>query len=154
EPGKGSKSTLRQHRAYCSRHSRIESPCTAIRLWLPKVASTGFRCDPLAADSQHGTCRLRCTPTCRRAPVTLVTSCDGSEIGCCANARHRAAPPDMRGFSATLASDWRGLSTFAPVRFSYLGSGTVCRGSDAVNPAKCPKRSIPVSLTPSHRSAR
>jgi hypothetical protein len=30
-------------------------------------------------------------------PVTLVTGCDGSEMGCCANypfARHRAAPPD------------------------------------------------------------
>jgi hypothetical protein len=55
-------------------------------------------------------------------PVTLVTGCDGSEMGCCANipspdtAAHRVMP-DMRGFSATLASGWRGLSTFTPVRF-------------------------------------
>jgi hypothetical protein len=141
-PGSGSKSTLRQHRAYCSRHSRIESPCTAIHLWLPKVASTGFQRDPLAADSQHGTCRLRCTPYMPTRPVTRVTGCDGSEIGCCAIARHRAAPPDMRGFSATLASDWRGLSTFGPVRFflpwlrhclSRMGCGQPGKVSKTVN---------------------
>src|SRR6516162_8593277 len=83
-------------------------------------------------------------------PVTRVTGYDGSEMGAAPitpspdTAPHRLMP-DMRGFSATLGSDWRGLSTFAPVRFSYLGSGTVCRGWDAVNPAKCPKQSIPVS---------
>ena len=55
--------------------------------------------------------------------VTLVTGCDGLEMGCRANypfARHRAAPRDTWGFLATLASDWRGLSTFAPVRFFLL----------------------------------
>jgi len=31
------------------------------------------------------------------------------------------------------------------LRFSYFGSGSVCRGKGCVNPAKCPKRSIPVS---------
>jgi hypothetical protein len=52
--------------------------------------------------------------------VTLVTGCDGLEMVCRANypfARHRAAPSDMRGFSATPGSDWRGLSTFAPALF-------------------------------------
>ena len=80
-------------------------------------------------------------------PVTLVTGCDGSEMGCCANipspdtAAHRVMP-DMRGFSATLASDWRGLSTFAPVRFflpwlrhclSRMGCGQPGKVSKTVN---------------------
>src|SRR5262249_45629332 len=62
-----------------------------------EVASTGFRRDPLTVDSQHGTCRLRCNPYMPTRPVTLVTGCDGSEMGCCANypfARHPAAPRD------------------------------------------------------------
>ena len=50
--------------------------------------------------------------------------------------------PDMRGFSATLASDWRGLSTFAPVRFflpwlwhclSRMGCGQSGKVSKTVN---------------------
>src|SRR5215472_16494355 len=83
-------------------------------------------------------------------PVTRVTGCDGSEMGCCANfpfARHRAAPPDAwhEGFLSNPRVRLAWALTFAPVRFSYVGSGTDCRGWDAVNPAKCPKRSIPVS---------
>ena len=59
--------------------------------------------------------------------MTLVTGCDGLEMGC------RANYPFAR------------LYICAPALF-YLGLGTVCRGWDAVNPAGCPKRSIPVSL--------